>query len=266
MSTTRVAIVGVGGLGGALARGLLKQGVAPDRLTLCDAQLDKARALGARVTLDAVEAAGAADVVVICVKPGDVPPLLDVLSPAITPSMTVVSAAAGVTLGVLRQGLGANGHLVRAMPNVNVAVGASVTALVAEPEEAGDGLERAEWLFRHVGTTVRLAQEKLMDASTALGASGPAFVAVMVEALMDGGVLAGLPRALAVQLALEMVEGTARHLREAGMQPGALNDMVMSPAGTTAAGVAVMEQRAVRGALMDAVQQAALRARALGQG
>ncbi|MBI5496436.1 MAG: pyrroline-5-carboxylate reductase [Deltaproteobacteria bacterium] len=269
LSSATVAVVGVGGLGGALVRGLQAGGLPPQRLVLCDAVAQKALNAGGEavsVAADPAEAAAVGDVLVLCVKPPDVAGALDRVATAIRPHAVVISAAAGVTLEKLRQSLGATGALVRAMPNVNVAVRASMTALVADPSEPTEALRAAEWVFGHVGRTVRLPQEKLMDAATSLAASGPAWVAAMLEALMDGGVLAGLPRTVAVDMALSMMEGTAKHLRDAAITPGALKDMVMSPGGTTAAGMLVLEQAGVRGALMATVQAAAERARLLGKG
>ena len=266
-SAARVAVVGVGGLGGALARGLLRSRLPASRITRCDVSAEKmgtvAGASGMRVTSDASEAARHADVVVVAVKPGDVAAAVDKVSVATTAEMVVVSAAAGVTLEALRLALGARGLLARAMPNVNVAVGASVTALCSEVGEGPEALAAAEWVFGHVGQTVRLPDEKLMDAATALAASGPAWLALVLEALMDGGVLAGLPRGVSVELALAMAQGTARHLLEGHVHPAALKDMVMSPGGTTAAGLEVLEARGVRGALMAAVEAGTQRARAL---
>jgi pyrroline-5-carboxylate reductase len=264
----KVALVGVGGLGGALARGWLATGVAPSDLTLCDVDEQRARAQVEGAACAFHTSAGAAvrgaDVVLLAVKPNDVAAALDQLGAQLDAHTTVISVAAGVTHKRLRSALGAHGQLVRAMPNVNVAVRHSVTALVAEPDADPSALERALDLFNRVGTTVVLADEKQLDPATALGASGPAWVALVLEALMDGGVKAGLPRAVAVQMALGMVEGTAAHLRHKGLHPGALKDMVTSPGGTTAAGQLVLEQGGVRGALMGAVDAATVRARELG--
>ncbi|MEW5853717.1 MAG: pyrroline-5-carboxylate reductase [Myxococcota bacterium] len=265
----KVAVVGAGGLGGALVRGLLAGRVAPTQLSVADLDVEKARnATGgsaARVVRSGKEAVEGADVVVLCVKPDGVAAALNELEPGLRGDAVLISAAAGVTLKTLREELGAKAVLVRAMPNVNVAVGHSMTALCAEPGHSGadEALQRAAWLFDQVGGTVRLSDEKLIDPATALAASGPAWMAALLEALMDGGVLAGLPREVAVQMALGMAEGTARHLREKRLHPGALKDMVMSPGGTTAAGARLLEERGVRGALMSAVDAATTRARAL---
>jgi pyrroline-5-carboxylate reductase len=261
----RISIVGCGGLGGALARGLMRAGVPPGMVTLCDKDTAKCEALGtgALVTADARQAAGRADVVVVAVKPAHVVGAMDLVGEGLLPDGVVVSAAAGVTLKTLRGALGTRGALVRAMPNVNVAVASSETALCAEPDGPVEAVARAEWLFGCVGSTVVLDDEKLLDAATAVAASAPAFMAVVLEALMDGGVKAGLTRAAAAALVLGMAEGTARHLRQRELHPGQLKDMVMSPAGTTAAGLERLEEHAVRGALMAAVSAAVARAREL---
>lgn len=269
LNVGKVALLGAGGLGSAMARGWLAHGMAPGDLVLCDVDEGRARAAagGAScpVTTRPADAATGAQVVLLAVKPADTVALLDAVGGAVGPNAAVISVAAGITLASLRTALGANGQLVRAMPNVNVAVRASVTSLVAESGDAPAALATARDLFAAVGTTVDLGSEKLLDAATALGASGPAWVALVLEALMDGGVQAGLPRSVAVQMALGMVEGTARHLREGALHPGALKDMVTSPGGTTAAGLMVLEAAGVRGAVMKAVDAGAQRARQLGQ-
>jgi pyrroline-5-carboxylate reductase len=203
--------------------------------------------------------AAQSDVVVVCVKPPQVPEALDAVGGAVGPSSCVISAAAGIPLRKLRTALGARGLLVRAMPNVNVAVRASVTTLCAEPGESA-AMERADWVFRQVGRTVKLPDEALMDASMAVAGCGPALVSLVMEALMDGAVRMGLPRSIASDLVLGMFEGTAQHLAKTGVHPAALKDMVMSPSGTTAAAWFVLERRGTRGALMEAVEAAVARA------
>ncbi len=175
----------------------------------------------------------------------------------------VVSILAGVSLATLTKTF-VDTPVVRAMPNTPALVGAGITALAA-----GDGvthvqLNQVEAIFQAVGQVVRVPESSL-DAVTGLSGSGPAYVALMVEALMDGGVAAGLPRDLARQLVLATVSGSVQLMVQENLQPAQLKDRVTSPGGTTIAGLAVLEQAAVRGAFIAAVLKATARSRELGQ-
>ena len=153
--------------------------------------------------------------------------------------------------------------VVRAMPNTPATVGAGMTAIAAGSHAQDHHLNQAQKLFEAVGDVVTVP-ESLMDAVTGLSGSGPAFMAMAVEALTDGGVAVGLPRAIAARLALKTMEGTAALLREPGMHPAVLKDQVTSPGGTTIAGVTALEQSGFRAALIRAVQSAYQRSEELG--
>jgi pyrroline-5-carboxylate reductase len=177
----------------------------------------------------------------------------------------LVSIAAGVATHTIAEQLGtAACRLVRVMPNTPCLVGASASAYAAGPGATADDLRLVDRLFNAVGRAVAVP-EKLLDAVTGLSGSGPAFVFVMIEALSDGGVRMGLPRDLATQLAAQTVFGSAKLLLETGLHPGALKDMVASPAGTTIAGLHALERGGLRAALMDAVEAAARRSAELGK-
>jgi pyrroline-5-carboxylate reductase len=177
-------------------------------------------------------------------------------------SPLVVSILAGITLEKLETafiGL----PVVRAMPNTPATVGAGMTAICAGKNTQSHHLEKARELFSAVGEVVEVA-ETLMDAVTGLSGSGPAYVALMVEALADGGVASGLPRPIAQQLALQTVLGTATLLQESKLHPAELKDRVTSPGGTTIAGIAELEKAAFRSALIEAVKAATNRSQQLG--
>jgi pyrroline-5-carboxylate reductase len=189
--------------------------------------------------------------------------LLTEIRPAVGTQHLVVSIAAGITLRQLAEGLGSEQRLVRVMPNTPCLLGASASGF--SPGEAATAEDAAlvQRLLDAVGRAFRLP-EHLLDAVTGLSGSGPAFVYVMIEALSDGGVRVGLPRDVATALAAQTVLGAARMVLETGTHPGALKDMVASPGGTTIAGLHALERGGVRGALMDAVEAATLRATELG--
>lgn len=175
----------------------------------------------------------------------------------------VLSILAGTPLAKLEAAFGGC-PVVRAMPNTPATVGAGVTAIAPGSRVTADHMAQARQIFEAIGSVVEVP-ESLMDAVTGLSGSGPAFVALFVEALTDGGVAAGLPRATASTLALQTVLGTAQLLLETELHPAVLKDRVTSPGGTTIAGVAALERAGLRSAVIEAVQAAWQRSRSLGQ-
>jgi len=189
--------------------------------------------------------------------------VLKEIAGAVDRTRLLISVAAGVPVARLREGLGKDARLIRVMPNTPALVLEGVTAIArADGLEAGD-LELAQELFGAVGRAVVLDEEAL-DAVTGLSGSGPAYVAIVIESLADGGVKMGLDRATAMILAAQTVLGSARLILETGMHPGQLKDMVSSPGGTTIAGIAALEEGGVRRTFIGAVERATLRSRELG--
>ena len=205
----------------------------------------------------------ASEVVVLAVKPQMMPVLLKEIRSSITPDHLVVSIAAGITLAQLAVGLGESTRIVRVMPNTPALVGMSATALAGNSNATPADVELVTRLFAAIGVALPVP-ENLLDAVTGVSGSGPAYVYVMIEALADGGVLAGLPREVALKLAAQTVLGSAQMVLTTGRHPGALKDAVASPGGTTIAGLHALEQAGFRGAVMDAVLAASQRAAELG--
>ncbi len=218
-----------------------------------------------QVTADNQAAAAAEEVLLLAVKPQ----VLETVAADIADSSLslakplVISILAGVPLARL-EAIFPNQSVIRAMPNTPATVGGGMTAIAAGKGVEAHHLSLAMAIFRAVGEVVEVP-ESLMDAVTGLSGSGPAYVALMVESLADGGVAAGLPRSIAAQLALQTVLGTAQLLRESGWHPAELKDRVASPGGTTIAGVAQLEQAGFRSALIEAVKAAFYRAQELGE-
>ena len=203
-------------------------------------------------------------VLVLAVKPQMMSVALAELRPHLNVHRhIVVSIAAGVTLGQLAEGLGDKVRAIRVMPNTPCLIGASASGFAAGSAATAEDTALVERLFGSVGVAVRVPETQL-DAVTGLSGSGPAFVYVMIEALADGGVRAGLPRDVAQKLAAQTVLGSARMVLETGQHPGVLKDAVASPGGTTIAGLHALERAGVRAGLMDAVVAAANRATELG--
>ncbi len=214
-----------------------------------------------QVTADNQAAISAAKILLLAVKPQ----VLDLVVANITPnpSSTVVSILAGVKIAKLEQ-VFPNQPIIRVMPNTPATVGAGMTAIAGGNYAQKEHLAQANNIFAAVGEVVEVS-ESSMDAVTGLSGSGPAFVALAIEALADGGVASGLPRAIALQLATQTVLGTATLVKETGLHPGVLKDQVTSPGGTTIAGVAKLESAGFRSALIEAVKTATARSKELGQ-
>lgn len=270
MLEATVGFLGAGRMGEALARGLLDaQVVLPARLWLSDADRERrktvAESLGVHVLDDNRRLVQAADVVVVALKPDVVRAVLPGLADALTSEKLLVSIAAGVTLAELEGLVGAESRLVRVMPNTPALVGAGASAYALGRKATEDDAAIVEQLLGAVGLCVRVS-EKLLDAVTGLSGSGPAFVAVFIEALADGGVLCGLPRDQALKLAAQTVLGTARLVLDGGKRPAEIKDMVASPGGTTIEGLRALEDLGLRAAAIAAVQAAAEKSALLGGG
>ena len=205
----------------------------------------------------------ASQVVVLAVKPQQLRGVLADLRGDLGPEKLILSIVAGATLETLAQALG-HQRVVRIMPNTPCQVGASASAFSCGEAATRADADTVSRLFSSVGKVFEL-RESLLDAVTGLSGSGPAFVCLVIEALADGGVRAGLPRDVAQTLAAQTVLGTARMVLETGRHPGQLKDDVASPGGTTIAGLHALERAGVRGGLMDAVLAAADRAQELGR-
>ncbi|MCL6526121.1 pyrroline-5-carboxylate reductase [Meiothermus granaticius] len=257
----RLALVGVGKMGRSILEGILRVGVlAKEEIGVYDTPPRTAEiAQEYGVIALRLEDLRQAERVLIGVQPKDIA----ALAPQIThPNTGYLSIMAGISTAVLSRGLGTR-RVVRAMPNLAATIGKSSTALTGprEAEEAGD-LEFARALFATVGDVYDLP-ERLFDAFTGMSASAPAYIAVVAEALADGGVKQGIPRAQALRLAADVLIATGELLRK--KHPGVLKDEVSSPGGTTIYGLAALEARGLRAALVEAVEAATLRGHQLGE-
>lgn len=254
-------------MGEALIAGFLQGGLyQPDEVCVSHPQPARrqywAETYGVRVTPENRDAADSS-VLLLAVKPQQFFGVRDALGERPSKDTLLVSVLAGVSLATLEAAFPER-SVIRAMPNTPARVGEACTALALGHQVSDAQRAWGERLFAAVGQVV-VVTETQMDAVTALAGSGPAYVAVVVEALIDGGVAAGLPRALATQLALQTVLGSARLMQAENLHPAQLKDQVTSPAGTTIAGLAHLEQAGVRGALIQTVLAAYQRSQSLGQ-
>jgi pyrroline-5-carboxylate reductase len=269
VSFPRLVFLGAGQMAEALIRGVLKAKLLqPNEITATDiqpARPEYLRAeLGVSISPSNTEALGAGRLIVTAVKPQDVGGLLAEVGPRLQPDQVLVSIAAGVTLASLERALQPAQPVVRVMPNTPALVGAGMAAVsVGHHATEADG-ELVLRLMSAVGLAIPLPEYQL-DAVTALSASGPAFVALFVEGLIDAGVRVGLPRDVATTLTLQTVLGTTQMMQSTNRHPALMKEMVTSPGGTTIAGVHALERGGVRAALIDAVVAAAERSRELGR-
>lgn len=262
-----LAVLGVGMMGSALARGLVASGAMPGAgIRLYDTNEAKALSLtevaGSRCPASAQAAVTGADIILIAVKPAIVPEVLAEIAPFLSPAPLVVSIAAGVRLEKMESLLPKGVPIVRVMPNTPSLIGKGATALSRGTHATEEHLQLAQSLFQAVGIAVEVP-EKLLDAVTGLSGSGPAYVYLIIEALADGGVKQGIPRDIARLLAAQTVLGAAEMVLSSDQHPAQLKDNVTTPGGTTIAGLHVLENAAVRGALINAVQASTERSKEL---
>lgn len=255
-------------MGNALVGGLIASGRAhPSGIVVAEAR-DERRAWlskqhGVLTHASAAEAVSGCDIVVLAVKPEGAASTCEEVAARLEHGTPVLSIMAGVTIATLESWFAAGTPVVRAMPNTAALVGRAVSAIAAGRHAGEADLELSEQVLTSVGVVVRLDESKL-DAVTALSGSGPAYVFLVAEALIEGGVAMGLPRDVATILAENTIAGAAQLLLDTGEAPADLRAQVTSPAGTTAAGLAALERHAVRYAFIEAVRAAAARSAELG--
>jgi len=265
-----VAVLGAGKMGGILLQAFLKQNLfAPDQIHATVAHAERAIALstqwGVDVSTNNLEAARQADLILVGVKPFQVPDLIAEIRPALTPSKTIVSFAASVKTRAIEEASGLEIAVIRAMPNTPSALGAGAAGLCRGRFVSPAQMELAQRIFETVGRTV-VVDEKHMDAVTGLSASGPAYIYIIIEALAEAGVKVGLPREIATQLAAQTTFGAAKMVLETGYHPALLKDAVTTPAGCTIDGILELEEGGLRVTLIKAVMRATQRAKELAAG
>jgi pyrroline-5-carboxylate reductase len=266
----RVAVLGAGTIGQSLIAGLLSDKwrepheiVATGRRDEHIAELEER--LGIEATLSNTEALPGAALVVIAVKPQDFDVLLGEIGPVVTPEQTVLSVAAAITTAAIEERLASGVPVVRAMPNAPATVHEGIAGLCAGAHADEPHLALAEEALAHLGAVVRVP-EPYMDAVTAVSGSGPAYFALLAEAMIEAGILLGLGREVSTQLVVQTMLGTAKLLRDEHMHPVELREKVTSPGGTTIRAVRELEQAGVRAAFLNAIQAALDRSRELAAG
>jgi len=261
-----IAILGAGKMGEALLSGLLKAGRPADEVAAVVRRPERAQELRSAYgipLLSLAEAAKQAGTLVIAVKPQDMGRMLDELSGLVTADQLVISIAAGITTSFIEQRLAVQAPVVRVMSNTPALVDEAMSVISAGSFAGEEHLHRTEELLRPLGKVIRIPEYQ-QDAATALSGSGPAYVFYLVEAMVDAGILLGMPRQTALEMVTQTVYGAATMLRDSGAHPVILRDAVTSPAGTTIAAVRELEKHGVRAAFLAAIEAARDRGRELG--
>ena len=268
-SALKIGFLGAGKMASALAKGFIRAGLAPAASLIAADPIEAAcvaiaTEAGIKTTAFNPDVLKAAPIIVLAVKPDQVAGVLAEVRPHFTENHLLISIAAGVTLQRLEAALPEGARVIRVMPNTPALVGASASAFATGRSATAEDAQLALKLFSAVGIAFQV-KESLLDAVTGLSGSGPAYVFVMIEALSDGGVAAGLPRDIATKLAAQTLLGSARMVLETGQHPGTLKDAVTSPGGTTIEGLHELEKGGLRAALINAVRAATDKSKKLGQ-
>jgi pyrroline-5-carboxylate reductase len=263
-----IAILGAGKMGEALISGLLRAGRSPTGVLAVARRAERAAQLRETYGIDlvtAAEAAKSADTLVITVKPQDMSVLLDEIAPHVPADRLIISVAAGIPTSMIERRLGQDIPVIRVMSNTPVLVDEAMSVISAGRHAGEEHLRRAEQLLRPVGTVMRIPESQ-QDAATALSGSGPAYVYFLVEAMVDAGILLGIPRATAMEMVTQAVFGAATMLRDTGEHPVILREAVTSPGGTTINAIRELERHGVRAAFLAAIEAARDRGAELGSG
>jgi len=263
-----IAVLGAGKMGEALTSGLLRAGRSPSGVIAAVRRSDRAAQLRDTYGIEVLSAAAAAQraqTLLITVKPQDMAALLDEIAPQVSARKLVISVAAGIPTGFIEARLGGGVPVVRVMSNTPVLVDEAMSVISAGAYATEEHLQRAEELLRPVGKVLRIPESQ-QDAATALSGSGPAYIYFLVEAMVDAGILLGMPRATALEMVKQAVYGAATMLRDSGEHPVILREAVTSPAGTTISAIRELERHGVRAAFLAAIEAARDRGRELGGG
>ena len=263
----KIGFLGAGAMGGAILSGAINAGVLnPADVNVFDmstAITDKYKALGCNIVSSNEELGKASDIVLLAVKPQYAKGALAQLGNTLE-GKAVISIMAGIKVAAIREMIQGNFRVLRLMPNTPALVNCGAFALDADTDFTAEEKEFAQKLFEACGI-VEWMPEPLIDTACGLSGAGPAYIYLVIEALADGGVMKGLPRATAQKLAAQTVMGAAKMVLETGDHPGKLKDNVCSPGGNTIVGVKTLEEHGVRGAFIDTVDKAVERAKELGK-
>lgn len=265
MITQKIGIIGCGNMGGAILYGALNSGViAPEQAYVYDinpAMMEKAKEWGVNLVNSDEEVCACSDIILLAVKPQNAAEALTMCNKALD-GKAMMSIVAGVTVERLQNMIDGTPRILRLLPNTPAMVFEGAFAICSDNDFTAEELAAAKAIYEAIGI-IEMVPEHLIDAACALNGGGPAFVAMFIEAMADGGVKQGLPRATAYRLAAQTALGTAKMILETGMHPGQIKDMVTSPGGTTIEGCEALERGGMRGAVIDCINKAAEKSKRL---
>lgn len=268
MEAKRIAVLGAGNIGAALIGGILKGGVADrDHLVATEHSAERAEEIARRFSISVKldgnrEAAAWAEVIILAVKPLTVPQVLAEIRAELRPEQVLISLAAAVPIALIEKLIQKRMPIFRAMPNIPVVVDEGATAVAANGAVTAEQRALAEAIFGAVGYVV-FVEEELMHAVTALSGSGPAYIYMVIEALIDGGLKMGLSREVATRLTEQTVLGAAKLVRETSLHPAILKDQVITPGGVTISAIHELEKHGLRSMLISAIETATMQSRRL---
>lgn len=262
-----IAIIGTGNMGSALMKGIINAKLTPPKkIIACDINLPRLQAIAAewkiRIAADLSAAAEISEILLLCVKPQTLASVLQTIKPAIRPNHLVISIVAGVRIEFIQQMLGIKLGIVRAMPNIAATVDEGAAALAYGEHVSVEQQRIAKSIFEAVGDAVVVSEDQL-DAVTGLSGSGPAYIYMVIEAMIDGGVKMGLSRDIATKLAIQTVLGSAKLAKTSRLHPAILRDQVTTPGGTTINAIHELESHGLRAMLINAVVTATERSKEL---
>jgi pyrroline-5-carboxylate reductase len=265
----RIAILGAGRLAESMLSGFLSTGWRePGDIVATSRRAERRDALaalyGIETTADNAAAIEGARLVILSVKPQDIATLLEVIAPVVTEDQTLLSVAAGVTTPAIESRLPERARVVRAMPNAPALVHEGIAGICGGDHARDEDIDVATTALGHLGAVVRVAEDD-MDAVTALSGSGPAYFALLAEAMIEAGLLLGLSRDVSTRLVVQTMFGSARLLRDEQMHPVELREAVTSPGGTTTRAIRELERSGVRAAFLNAINAATERSRELAE-
>ena len=265
MIDKKIGFIGCGNMGGAILYGALESGVLPKEnayvYDINPAMMEKAEGWGVNLCADDEDVCAKSDIILLAVKPQNAAEALGMCNKALD-GKAMMSIVAGVTVERLQNMIDGNPRILRLLPNTPAMVFEGAFAICSDNDFTEEELEIAKAIYGSIGI-IEMVPEKLIDAACALNGGGPAFVAMFIEAMADGGVKQGLPRATAYRLAAQTALGTAKMILETGMHPGQIKDMVTSPGGTTIEGCEALERGGMRGAVIDCINKAAEKSKKL---
>jgi pyrroline-5-carboxylate reductase len=262
----KIGIIGLGNMGEAIVKALIGHGLKKETLFFSETKKERAiyieKEYGLKCAKKLSELVQKTDYIVLAIKPQDAGEVIHAIAPFLNDKKVIISIMAGITISNMLSFFGKPVKIMRIMPNICVKVGEGMMGITLNRAIGKEESTRVQEILSPLGQFVEVSEE-LMDAVTALGGSGPAFFLLFLEAMIDAGVKTGLPRDKAKAISLQVIKGTLKMLEEEKIHPTVMRDMITSPGGTTIAGIAVLEERAFKGNVIEAIERACKRSKEL---